>query len=254
MGRIHRRPLLINLRCLLERIPFRPLDVNCLYFLEYVGIPPRHANLLRGHAALRKATLQDLEGLTKCQNSPRAFRDRFKANDHCAVAVLDGCIVGYQWFCDKPLYEEERYGYQIEIPPDAIYAYDIFILPEYRLAGLWFRFHCLYVRDLMQRLHRQRIIGMVDYGNRLSMNTHLRFGFRLVRRVFVIKMFGLVVFTRASAPGEKVDLPRWISACGNAGRQASKRPECCPAPATAESGSTEATIGSVHPPNAPSAT
>jgi len=218
IGQLRRRPLLVNARSVLDRIPSKPFDINCLYFLEYVGIPPQHANFIRGRAVVRGATLQDLEGLAKCQNTPRAFLNRFKSNDYCAVAVFDGRIVGYQWFCDRPFYTEERYSYKIEVPPDAIYAYDIFILPEHRLAGLWFKFHSLYLRELMQRLHRDRIIGMVDYGNRLSMNTHLRFGFKLFRRVFVIKMFGKSLFISKTFRGDKVALPRWISA-GNPARR-----------------------------------
>ena len=206
---LRRRPLLVNISSVLQRIPFKPLDVNCLYFLEYVGLPPQQASLLRGRAEVRRATRQDIEGLSTCQNRPLAFLKRFEANDSCAVAELDGRIIGYQWFCDRPFYIEERYSYRIEVPPDAVYAYDIFIRPEHRLAGLWFKFHCLYLRELMQRLNRQRIIGMVDYGNRLSMNTHLRFGFRLFRRVLVIKVFGQSVCVGTTYRGEDA-LPRWI--------------------------------------------
>jgi hypothetical protein len=30
---------------------------------------------------------------------------------------------------------EDRYAYKIENPPEAIYAYDAFILPEHRVSG-----------------------------------------------------------------------------------------------------------------------
>jgi GNAT superfamily N-acetyltransferase len=241
---LRRRPLLVNLRSLLQRIPFKPLDINCLYFLEYVGIPPQHANFLRGRAEVRSATLQDLEGLTKCQNKLLTFLKRFKSDDYCVVAVLDGRIVGHQWFCDKPFHVEEVYSYKIEVPPDAIYAYDIFILPEHRLAGIWFKFHCLYLRELMQKLQRHKIIGMVEYGSRLSMNTHLRFGFKLFRRVLVIKMFGKSMFIRRTFRGQTVALPRWISFAENAVPRGPKRAEVPPA-------RTKPTIGSVHTTNAP---
>jgi hypothetical protein len=205
------RPLLVHLRTLLDRIPFKPFDINVLYFLEHAGIPALHANFLRGRAEVRRGTVEDLDGLTKCQNSRREFLNRFRSQDHCAVAVVDGRIVGYQWFCHRPVYSEERYAYEIAIPPDAVYEYDIFILPEYRLAGLWFKFHCVYLRELLHGLQRQRIIGMVDYGNRLSMNTHLRFGFKLVRVVCVVKIFGKAFCLRESRPGEEIRVPRWVS-------------------------------------------
>jgi len=234
LSRLRRRPLLVNVRTVLDRVPFRPLDVNCLYFLEFDGVPAPHANLLRGRAEVRTASVDDLDGLTKCQNVRRAFLNRFAAHDRCAVAVLDGRIIGYQWYCDRPVYFEERYSYAIEIASDAIYAYDIFILPEYRLAGLRFRFHCLYLRELMQKLGRQKIIGMVDYGNRLSMNTHLRFGFRLVRRVIVAKVLGRSLVLNESARGRDVPVPGWVRDAEAVGPRAAERGERPPAPARTE--------------------
>lgn len=213
-SRLRRRPWFVILRSLLRRIPFGPLEIDCLYFLEYLGLPPQNENLLRGPAEVRTATLSDMEGLTRCQNRPQAFLNRFKANDDCAVAVVDGRIVAYQWFCVRPAYVEERYGYRIEVPSDAIYEYDVFILPEYRLGGIWFKFHCLYLKEQMEKLRRRRIIGMVDYGNRVSMNTHLRFGFQLFRRVVVIRLFGKCLFLGRALSGDVT--PRWASPAGSA--------------------------------------
>lgn len=204
-----RRPLLLNLRSVLLRIPFQPLDVNCLYFLEYVGLPPQ-AHVRRGRAEVRRATPQDLERLSWCEDKKPTFLNRFRANDECAVALIDGRVVGYQWFCERPVYREERYACRIELPPDAVYEYDIFILPEHRLAGLWFKFHCLYLRDLMQRRERRRVIGMVDYGMRLSMTTHLRFGFTLFHRIVVIKVFGITISIGTDLRGDNAGRPRWI--------------------------------------------
>jgi hypothetical protein len=162
--------------------------------MEYDGIPPGDSNLQRGRANVRRATLEDLEGLVACQNTRGAFLKRFELNDYCVVAVSDGRIVGYEWFCDRPSYLEERYLLEIAIPPDAIYAYDGFILPEHRLGGVWMKFQSVCLRQLMQKLRRQKVLTLIDYGNSLSMNTHLRFGFKLVGKVFVIKIFGKSFF------------------------------------------------------------
>src|SRR5437867_12562136 len=83
---LRRRPVRLNVRSLLQRIPFKPLDVNCLYLLEYVGIPPEHPGALRGRAEGRRGTLEDLDALRQGQDKRLAFRNRLKANDHCAVA------------------------------------------------------------------------------------------------------------------------------------------------------------------------
>jgi hypothetical protein len=189
------RPLLI-LRKMLQRLPFTPLDINELYLMEYIGIPPEEANFHRARATVRSATVQDLDELAKCQNTPDAFLSRFRSNHYCVVAVLDGQVVGYEWFCDNPSCVEARYSLEIAIPSDAIYAYDGFILPEHRLGGIWVKFQSAYLRELMLKRHRQRIVTIIDYGNSLSMNTHLRFGFKPVRKVFVIKVFGKSFFFR----------------------------------------------------------
>lgn len=207
---LRRRPLLVHLGSLLRLIPFRPLEINCLYLLEYNGLPPGHAGLLRGPAEVRSATPEDLAALAKVQRLPEAFLRRFEAKDECAVAVVDGRVVGYQWFCTRPCYVEERYAYKIEVPPDSVYEYDVFILPDHRLAGIWFKFHCLYLRELMERLQRRRIIGLVDYGNRLAMNTHLRFGFQLYRRVVVFRILGKSFFLERPM-GAAIAPPRWLA-------------------------------------------
>jgi hypothetical protein len=241
------RPFLLNVRSVLHRIPFKPLEINCLYFLEYVGIPPSHSTFLRGRAEIRRGTLEDLDGLTQCQDKRRTFLSRFEANDHCAVAVIDGRIVGYQWFCARPRYVEERYACPIEIPPDAIYEYDIYIVPEHRLGGLWFKFHCLYLRELMERLQRKRVIGMVDFGMRLAMNTHLRFGFTLARRVVVIQIFGKSIRIGKDIRGDRASRPRWITGGQTARPWAPERAE----PPSLGVARTAPAIGAAHATNTP---
>ncbi len=217
-----RRSLLVRLRTLLQRIPFKPVDINCLYFLEHVGLPRRETVFRQVRGEVRGATLDDLHGITRCQNTPHAFLKRFQSNDHCVVAVVDGHIVGYEWFCDKPFHLEERYSYKIEIPPDAIYAYDAFILPEHRLAGIWLKFKTVYLRELMQGLRKRKIVTMIDHGNRMSMSTHLRFGFRLVRRVFVVKLFGKSIYLGKKVCGEKRTPDSQISFTRTLGRSKAK--------------------------------
>jgi hypothetical protein len=210
-SKLRRRPLLVNVRRLLQRIPLQPLDINCLYFLEHSGLPTQRPHVCRGRAEIRSADQEDLEGMARCQNTPLAFMNRFGSNDYCVVALVDGRIVGYEWFSVKPLCVEERYSYAITVPSDAIYAYDAFIVPEYRLGGIWLKFNSVYVRELMCRLSRKKIITTIDYGNRVSMNTHLRFGFKIWRVVFIIKVLGKSFFLTRTLRGNKTTLPRWAS-------------------------------------------
>jgi hypothetical protein len=88
---------------------------------------------------------------------------------------------------------------------------------EHRLAGIWLKFKSVYLRDLMQRLHRQKIIAMTSDGNHISMNTHLRFGFELFRIIFVTKVFGKSNFLRRTLRGDKMASHHWISVADSAG-------------------------------------
>ncbi len=51
---------------------------------------------------------------------------------------------------------------------------------------------------------------MVDYGNRMSMSTHLRFGFRVFRRVAVLKLFGKSFFFEKNFRGDEFEMPSWM--------------------------------------------
>jgi hypothetical protein len=184
--------LLVAARKVLQRIPRAPLDFNCLYFLEYQGIPPHHAVNWdeRFGQEVRGATREDFERLAEKDPSRQLFLKRIDSGDRCVLALRQRRIVGYQWFCEHRVHMEERYSFGIEIPSGSIYTYDAFIFPEHRLSGIWVKFHSLYLRNLMQKLGKSRILTMVDRGNVVSLATHLRFGYRPFRRVLVAKLFG----------------------------------------------------------------
>lgn len=222
MKLFYRRSLLVIVRNLLQRIPFKPVDINCLHFLEYTGVPNLGTALPRTDCEVRSATLKDLAGLTECQRTPEAFLKRFESKDHCAVAVIDGRIVGYEWFCDKHSHLEERCAYNVEISPEAIYAYDAFILPEHRLSGIWVKFKTAYLRELMEKLRKRKIITMIDRGNHLSMNTHLRFGFQPARVVFVLKLLGKSFFLSRDTQNKGHYFPLRVSFAHTLGRSEQK--------------------------------
>src|SRR5712692_7368884 len=79
MSLFQRRSLLVRLRNLLQRIPYRPIDINCLYFLEYAGLPPRETAFRRLRGEIRGATLDDLDGITRCQSTTHAFLKRIQS-------------------------------------------------------------------------------------------------------------------------------------------------------------------------------
>jgi hypothetical protein len=181
---------LVIFQKVLQKVPFTPVDVNCLHCLEYVCGPSGEPTRCPGEVEVRQGTPADLEKMTACQNFPERLPERFASNEHCVVATLGGEVIGYQWFCEKGSRIEERYSYAVEIPRDALYGYDAFVVAKYRRAKIWSRFHTGYLQGLLARLNRRRIIVMVDEGNTASMSAHLRLGYKLYRKVYVAKIFG----------------------------------------------------------------
>lgn len=201
---------LVLLQRLLRRIPLSPLDVNCLHCLEYFADNCDQAGFVDQGILVRAGTLADVPRMSECRNFPERLPERFAAQEHCVVATLGDRVIGYQWFCDKASRIEERYGYTVNIPPDAIYGYDAFVLPEYRCVRVWKRFHKLYLRDLLTQLRRRRVIVMVDEGNSVSMSAHLRVGYRLYRKLYVAKLFGKSVWI-SHAVGKRNDEIRSVA-------------------------------------------
>src|SRR5258706_45521 len=130
-----RSPRLLLAQKLLRRVPLRPVDIGKLCFLQLNGVPTVPSSMLRGHADVRFATLDDLDGLTTLQSKAAVFRRRFADGDRCMVAIVDGRIVGYEWFSDGCVHHEAAWGYPIVIPGGFVSAYDPYIDPLHRNHG-----------------------------------------------------------------------------------------------------------------------
>lgn len=195
-----RTPPLLLAQMLLRRIPLRPIDVGKLCFLQLNGLPNVPAAMLRGHADVRFATVNDLDALARLRDKKRLFRRRFDEGDHCVIAVIDSRIVGFEWFSDGPVHHETAWDYRITIPGGYVYAYDAYIDPANRNTGLWLRFKA-HLAEWMAARGKDGVLTFVDYGNWPSLRTHLRFGFRPTESVLALRVIGLRLFRKVGAIG-----------------------------------------------------
>lgn len=158
------------------------------YELHFDGTPIHIGT--KDCAEIKKGSINDIEKLVRCQNKRDIFLRRFKSGEHCLLAIVNGQVVGYEWFCVGPKHIEERYGYEIAIPADVMYAYDAYVLPDYRNRGIWSQllFAC---SELMNENNKKSIMSFVDYGNDVSFNVHKSFGFSQVKSIFFINILGL---------------------------------------------------------------
>lgn len=186
-------PPIVILQNILGKIPGEPVNVSRFYLVQFHNMPQRRSLPSRGRGHVRAARPEDAYEMGQFENKHEISLRRFAEKEHGAVAIVDGKIVAYEWLSDKPFHIEERHLYKINIPPNAFYAYDAYILPEYRMSGIWLKLK-LYSFDLMGKLGRDTVISFINQENRLSMNTHLRFGFVPFRRVYGARFFRKAIF------------------------------------------------------------
>jgi GNAT superfamily N-acetyltransferase len=193
LGRLTHTSWLLIAQKVARRIPFRPVDVGRLCFLRLDGVPHVRPAMLRGPAAVRPASLVDLDDLTRFHDKRDLFRARFADGDHCVAAIVDGRIVGYEWFCENATHRETAWGYEIVIPRGCVYAYDAYIDPAYRNCGIWLRFKA-YLGEWMADRGKRSVLTFVEEGNTASYRTHVRFGFIPSTTVLAVTLFGRTWF------------------------------------------------------------
>jgi hypothetical protein len=189
LARLRKQPPFYVVRAALDHVPMQPLTVNRLHLLRLEGVPEIQEDCMRGPAGIRAGRPEDIECLVQCQDQRATFLARFASGDRCAVAGVNGQIVGYEWFSVQPRHIVQPFGYVIDIPPGSVYAYDAYILPKYRLCGVWLGFK-RHLAGLMRELSLNRVLTYVEYGNGLSLRTHLRFGFKHFKTATVIRALG----------------------------------------------------------------
>jgi GNAT superfamily N-acetyltransferase len=190
LAKLWKHPPFYIVRAAFDRVPMRPVTVNRLHLIRYDGIPQVPDGSVRGPAEVRAGRPEDIDALVRCMGERAMFVERFASGDRCAVAVVDGDIAGYEWFSTHPRHIVPPFGYTIEIPPGSVYAYDAYILPAYRLCGIWLAFK-RHLAGLMRGTSRNRVLAYVEYGNDLSLKTHLRFGFVHFKTVTLVRALGV---------------------------------------------------------------
>lgn len=188
-----KNPPFVILQTILGKLSFGFVDVSQFYLVQFRNTHQQRNLPHRGRGHVRAARPEDAYEMGQFENKHEIFLRRLAAKEHGAVAIVDGKIVAYEWLSDKPFHFEERHLYTITIPPNALYVYDAYILPEYRMNGIWLKLK-LYSFDLMGKLGRDTVISFINQENRLSMNTHLRFGFVPFRRVYGARFFRKAIF------------------------------------------------------------
>lgn len=176
----------LQFKLIIEKIFGFCLRVNKFNILVLSNYPDKK---IRGFGEIREASPKDIPGMCLLVNKGHVFEQWFSDGNHCIVAIHENEIIGYEWYSTKPFHVEDRFMYKLMIPSDAIYLFDAFINPAYRLRGTWVLFKKYFMEKSVE-IGRNKIFVMIDFSNIKSLKTHMRFGFELTEEVLVYKVFG----------------------------------------------------------------
>jgi L-amino acid N-acyltransferase YncA len=206
LDRLLQSRLLELLQRAFEHVPHGALRLSRFYLFELHGSPrmprPRGACEVRPGVPADVDEIAALEGKTK-----ERFAARFARGDSCLVCTAAGRIVGYEWVRETSSLVEEQSGFAFEVPPQALYAYDGYVLATHRAAGAFTRLQAA-LSALVRARGRTAVVTMSHADNGASLRAHLRLGFRPYRAVLGVTAFGRGAFIERAIGPAPDDQPR----------------------------------------------
>jgi hypothetical protein len=143
----------------------------------------------------RVAGIDDLPALNRFLDKGERYANRFKQGDFAIVTELHDEIVGMVWIeisNGRGHYEEDN-EYRFPQPKSSAWTYDGYIAPEYRIRGVWVSNTDELVRHLKEQSF-QRVDCMIKGLNHNSLNSHLRYGYRIRRHVIFVRFLFLRIY------------------------------------------------------------
>lgn len=107
------------------------------------------------------------------------------ARDFCFAAFHNGRPVNYAWYALESVEAEHSFGAGLTLPPNTVYMYKAYTVPEHRGrqihgAALSRAAECFRQRGI------GRMIAIVEFGNRASLRSHQKLGFRPAGRLLCV--------------------------------------------------------------------
>lgn len=167
---------------LLRRASFGSVKVIKYYFVAQPvsGVAANPARPLGG-TRLYVATGAD-QIIGQARRPPQTLQSRFDQRSRCVVAERDSQLAGFIWLCPDSYREDEvRCVYRWAPAQDAVWDYDVFIAPPFRMgrlfSRLWERAHALLAAENVRRT-----LSRIDAFNAGSLAVHRKLGARDVAR------------------------------------------------------------------------
>ena len=169
-----------------------------LYFFTYNGEPQQKLQH-RFSGSIKWGDNHDIPGILECTNISKKslYMQRLQNGEKCLVATdKNGITAGYGWLTLRNTHIEDKTHCVFNFPEGAIYAYDFYIMPQYRLTGIWVGF----INLILNSEYYIPDIGLycsIDYGNHKSLRFHIRFGFKIYQQKTILNIFNYPIsFTK----------------------------------------------------------
>lgn len=181
-----RAALLYAANRLISRLSFGRLYV-APYGLYAQPVPSPALGRMKPDAAtvVRRYGPQDAlpEGLPR----PAAeMAERQASGAECHVCWVQGELAGFIWL-RAGWHEEHLAGCRYLIPDDAVWDFDVYVTPRFRLGKTFARMRAAVDADLEQRGVRWSMSNISRF-NRTSIGTHVRLGAQLVGQVTFLRL------------------------------------------------------------------
>jgi len=138
---------------------------------------------------IRRATLDDVETMTKAGIRESLFLHRIKRGDHCILVLKDGRAVSWSWSATGRLFLMLG-GIIMDTGPGGFFLYDVYTVPEERLKG----FIMVCFEKQLEHHHSLDcwdIYGTISAFNVHSLKTHFRMGFKTCGEAFSMTLAGI---------------------------------------------------------------
>lgn len=180
-------------RYFFEVVPRGMFHADVLYVTELIE-PNRHVRRPR-QISVRGVEPGDIPRLHEVfpRGGADEFADRLNKGHRGFVCEAEGEIVAMSWLSLESTHAEPEKFCHFGVPADAAWAYDLWILPEWRLRGAMVAmvYHTI---EFARGQGRRRLCGYASWHNRESLTAHVSFGHRAVGKLLVVNLFGLRLF------------------------------------------------------------
>lgn len=146
----------------------------------------------RASDRVRLAGENDLEPLEAFAPRHGKHEDRLKCGDQCLVINAQDRIAGMQWIKRSRFHREEESGYSVLLPVHGVWTYDTKVDEEYRYRGVWIDLKN-FESDFLRQKGVTHAFCLVNRGNTLSLQSHLRMSAQILEEVIMLKVPGMLV-------------------------------------------------------------